>query len=229
MNYVLHNRPFAGGLGAALYVGLGTPDAIRYRRGMILDGCDFEVFRNSDFQFGAAAVQKTLYAETIKSPIAQFSYTIPAAYYGQDVYFQVRTHEADIENESIYRPQKLLIDGSGNGVNEILGSGRILRVEIRDGGTIRIRFVYDAVRDGLQPTQFVITKTVGPGIVDPVTVTHTNKRFYEADIPSLVDAMDYTFQLAAENGPTTAVLDSVTATADAAGPPAISGLTAEGC
>ncbi|QDT95562.1 hypothetical protein [Gimesia aquarii] len=229
MSYLFHHRPFAGGLGAALYVGIGAPDAIRYRRGMILDGCDFQVFRNSDFLFGAAAVQKTLYVETIKSPTAQFSYTIPSVYFGQDIYIQVRTHEADIENESIYRTQKLQVDGSGNAVNQILGSGRILRVEIRDGGTIRIRFVYDSVRDGLQPTQFVITKTAGPGSVDPVAVTHTGKRFYEADIPGLLDATTYTFQLVAENGPTTALLDSVSATADASGPPPISNLTAEGC
>lgn len=228
MSYCYNHRPFAGGLGAALYVGIGSATAIRYRRGMIPNGCDFAIW-GPQSDFGAANVKKTLYVETIKSPTAQFSYTIPAAYFSQDLFFQVRTHQADIENESIYRPESLEIDGSGNAVNEISGTGRILRIEIRDGGTLRIRFVYDSVRDGLQPTQFVITKTSGPGSVDPVAVTHTGKRYYELDIPSLVDATEYTFELTAENGATTAVLDSVTATADASGPAAVSDLTAEGC
>ena len=228
MNYVYHHRPFAGGLGAALYVGIGSPTAIRYRRSKILNGCDFLCW-GSEIDFGAAFVQKTMYVETIKSPTAQFSYTIPAAYYGQEIYFQVRTHEGDIENESIYRPQALQTDGSGNGVNEFRGSGRFLRVEKRDGGTLRFRFVYDTVRDGLQPSQFVIIKTAGPGSVDSVAVTHTGKRTYELDVPNLADATDYTFQLMAENGAITAVLDTTTATADSAGPPAVSSLTAEGC
>ncbi|QDU03151.1 hypothetical protein V6x_28630 [Gimesia chilikensis] len=228
MKYVYNHRPFAGGLGAALYVGIGSPQNIRYRRGLVPDGCDFALWGPAS-DFGGDVVKKTLYVETIKSPTAQFSYTIPAAYYGEEIYFQVRTHEADIENESIYRPQALQTDESGNGVNEIRGRGRFLSVEKRDGGTLRFRFVYDSVRDGLQPSQFVITKTAGPGSVDPVAVTHSGKRYYELDVPSLADATEYTFQLSAENGPTTAVLDSLTATADAAGPPAITGLTAEEC
>jgi len=228
MNYCFNHRPFAGGLGAALYVGIGSPTAIRYRRGLVPNGCDFAIWGPVS-DFGGEIVKKTLYVDTIKSPTAQFSYTIPAAYFGEELYFQIRSHEADIENESIYRPQALQTDESGNGVNEIRGSGRILRVEKRDGGTLRIRFIYDSVRDGLQPTQFVITKTAGPGSVDPVAVTHTGKRYYELDVPSLTDATEYTFQLTAENGSTTAVLDSVTATADAAGPPEITDLTAEGC
>lgn len=228
MTYVYNHRPFAGGLGAALYVGIGSPENIRYRRGLVPNGCDFALW-GPESDFGGEIVKKTRYVETIKSPTAQFSYTIPAAYYGEEIYFQVRTHQADIENESIYRPQALQTDESGNGVNEIRGSGRFLRVEKRDGGTLRFRFVYDSVRDGLQPSQFVITKTAGPGSVDPVAVTHTGKRTYTLDVPSLADATEYTFQLTAENGSTTAVLDTTTATADSAGPPAVSDLTAEGC
>lgn len=228
MSYAHFHRPFADGLGAALYVGIGSPLNIKYRRGLIPNGCDIALW-GSESDFGGEIVKKTLYVETIKSPTAEFTYTIPAAYYGEEIYFQVRSHQADIENESIYRPQALQTDSSGNGVNEIRGSGRFLSVEKRDGGTLRFRFVYDSVRDGLQPSQFVITKTAGPGSVDPVAVTHSGLRNYELDVPSLADATEYTFQLSAENGSTTVVLDTITATADAAGPPAVSGLTAEEC
>ena len=226
------HQPFSGGLGAALYIGYGDPDpgkdAIRYRHGRIPDGTDY-LLADTDqkFPLGNANVTKTEAIAFVKSPTKQFVANLPseALVDGMTIWFQVRTHQSNVENETIYRPRKIVIDSSFDGSGKIEGSGRLLKLEKRDAGGVRFRFVYSPSKDGLQPTQFVLNRTAGPTSPSPETVLFVKgKRQYEIDIAGLQDAGAYTFQITAENGAVSKLLvgnngNDIDLTADADGPP----------
>ncbi|HTN02937.1 MAG TPA: hypothetical protein VL132_13715 [Planctomycetaceae bacterium] len=226
---VLADRPFAGSLGAALYLGRGAATAIEYRRCRILDGATSLVPRLEMYPLGEASVPKTPAVDLVKSPTTELQATIPADWLPGDVWANVRTHQADIENETIYHPRRLKADGTGDVVDAVLGTARVLGLDKRDAGGLRLRWVYAASRDGLQPDYFLLRRTAGPTAVASVTTSAIDGgRDYAFELAGLQDGGAYTFAIDAVAGTiTTTLLTGIAFTADAAGPPAVSGLVAE--
>ena len=212
------NRPFDGD-GVKMYVGT-SPESIRYRPNQIVS------------QNYAPLIYPTtndVSVATKSSPNAtdEISYTLPAALIDTEVWYQLRTYKDDYENQSIYRPRRLVTDGDGEEDNQIHGTALVTQLQKRDGGGLRIKFLYTAARDGLQPTQFVIVKTSGSGTIASVVVTATNAREYTADVAGLTNGVAYQFRLDAENGDVTAtLLTGIAFTGDAAGPAAVTSLVA---
>lgn len=228
---LLNDHPFADGVGASLYLGDGDPQAdpgqscIVYRKNRLFGGVDFLL---PTFGIGAASVPKTQAVAQVDSPDAELSYAIPSALFGRVVWAQVRTFQDDVENETIYRPRRIVLDGAGALDAQILGAARITELVKRDAGGLLVRFVYESVRDGVQPAQFVLARTAGPTSPNPVVVTAvTGQRNYELEMTGLQNAGAYTFTLRGENSPASAdLVTGITFTADAAGPSGASGLAA---
>ncbi len=229
---VLYNhRPFTG-QGVSLYV---AADAARvnYRRTRIVGGGRSRRRRRwikgtgGDFDI-ASSMTKTARVGTVTHPTAQIVYALPAELLPvlpeteQDVTFDLRHFKDDVESEvSNYRTVRVTVDNSGNEVLEIRGSARLLSQEPRVGGVVRLRFRYLPARDGVQPTQFVATRTAGPTSPADATVTYGGERIIEIDTPALSDASPYTYTIRVENGATTQdLLTGIGVQADATGPPA---------
>jgi hypothetical protein len=137
----------------------------------------------------------------------------------------VRTFVGDYENESLYRQVVTATDGSGNQTNKILGTANILSADKRDGGGVLVRFTYSASISGLQPTQFALVQTSGPGSL-PDAVVDALDWSNSIEIDGLTNATAYGWRLEGRNGSVTANLGSVTFTADAAGPADPTGVVA---
>lgn len=221
-NVLLTERPFEGALGAKLYIGVGTPDKIVYRK-----------VRTFNPKHPPLVIDMTrdVSVATVKSPTTSLSYVLPAALIGPliVVWCQVRTHAGDYENDTIYRPRRLTTDGGGNEDNEILGTANVIETQKRDDGGMRLLFTYTPSRDGLQPDTFSLVKITGPGtIAIGQTTAAVNQRDFTIDIFGLTDAAAYTFNLIGHSGAVDTVLVSAIAfTADDDGPGTITGLTAE--
>ena len=231
------DRPFEG-KGASLYAGVGASPGVD-------PGADSIVFshlrvhprrwlRGTGNNYGDG-VTKTARIAVVNDPTAEFSFATPAEWLGMVVWIQVRTFAADVENPTTYRPVRIEVDSAGDPMEAILGVGEIIATEKLDGGHYRIYWTYEASDAGLPPTQFRLAKSAGPGTVaDTVEVVASTglERLYSAVIPALgstglTNGGYYTFELSAENGSTSVILDSVPVTADAVGPGAPSGLVIE--
>ncbi|NOX55582.1 MAG: fibronectin type III domain-containing protein [Planctomycetes bacterium] len=223
------HRPFAGGLGAALYVAYGDTDP----------GQSNIVYRNtaavrpgSRIARGGrvAAGTKTTAAAIVKSPTNQFSYTLPANKIG---WFQVRTHDQDIENPVISGARRWQTDAQGSLLVNLTGDGSLLGIEKRDGGGFRFRFVWNQPSDGDAPVDFILRKTAGPTAVSDATTSYADgQRYYDVIVSGLQDGGAYTFTLSARNGSSEVLLQGNNGTqidvvADATGPPAPTNVTAE--
>lgn len=218
------NRPFQG-QGASLYIGGGSPDpgpgSILYRnlrawpiKGLFTAGAGSKI--------GGTNTLKTARVATVSDPTASIPATVPGSFANQTLYAQVRTYKDDVENETILGAARLVLDGSLNNAAPITGSARLLKVEIRDGGIVRIRFQYFPVLSGLQPLLFRAMRTAGPSTPADVTQTYSaSNNLVEIDTPVLLDSAPYTYTIRAENGATTLnLLTGITFTADATGPAA---------
>lgn len=227
---VFAHRPFAGGLGVSLYVGAGSADAINYRRNRILDGADGLIANlDGETDLGATSFAKCQAVAQIEQPDTELEYSLPADLLDVDVWAQVRTFRDDWENESLYRPKQITVDSGGDGADGIVGVARIISLEKRDGGGLRVLFVYEASRDGLQPETFTIEKTSGAGSVGIVEVTaYVGVRDYTADVTNLTDGVAYTFSLIGHSGSVdTPLLTGIAFTGDSDGPGTVTGLVAE--
>lgn len=211
------NRPFAGD-GVKMYIGEPNATDIRFRPNQIVAQNYSPILMPTSNDVSVA---------TVSSPADSIDYTLPAELTDLPVWYQLRRFKGDRENETIYRPRQLTTDGDGDEDDTINGSAIVTRLQKRDAGGLRITFVWTAVRDGLQPTQFVVSKTSGSGTIASVVVVATSAREYSADVVGLTDGVAYEFQLDAENGSVTATLISgIAFTGDADGPGAVTSLTA---
>lgn len=229
--FVFTQRPFAGALGASLYVGAGSSAAaINYRRNRIIDGAE-GLIANLDGQtdLGAASFPKSQAVAQVASPVTELSYELPAELLEAEVWCQVRTFAGDYENDTIYRPRRLTTDPGGDPVLEILGVALIVDTQKRDGGGLRVLFAYTPSRDGLQPETFSVVQVTGPGTIAIGQVTAVDgQRDYTIDVEGLTDGGAYTFDLVAHSGAVDTVLVSGFAvTGDADGGAAVAGLVAE--
>ena len=215
------SRPFAGE-GASLYVASGSTDpgadAIRYRnaragtsRGLYLDVTTPGTDR-----------AKTTRVASVSAPTAQIDYTIPAALYGKVLRLQVRTFADDVECEVIGGTRVITIDGSGEQSNDINGTAALTEIEIRDSGTVRLKFRYSAVLSGLQPETFTAHRTAGPSSPTDVAVSYVDgQSLYVIELTGLLDSSAYTYKLFATSGVVTKdLITGISFTADASGPTA---------
>ena len=224
----LGQRPFAGGLGASLYIGTDGQESIKYRRWKVAGHyvSPWWCVSTDEIDPGAASIPTCAAVGQVKSPTTEIDYAVPAELLGTDVWCQVRTHKSDIENESIYRPRQITIAEDGTNGTLILGTARINTIEKRDAGGVRIRWLWSKSRDGAQPTQFVVSKVSGSGTIQSVVVAVTTERQYEAILTGLTDGVSYVFKLSAQNGSVeNDLVTGIEFVGDAAGPPAVSGLT----
>lgn len=231
---LLQDAPYAGSLGAALYVAAVDPEAdpgptaIEFRRCRTFDADGFIAGVEGMFNLGAASVPKSPAIAFVDSPTAEIRYTIPVAWHGKTIWAQVRTHAQDYENETLYRPRKITLDAGGEDDTPVYGTATIIALEKLDGGGLRVRFTFAASRAGATPTAFTLTKATGTGTITPGSVDYVaDQRLYEVEVSGLTNAVAYTFTLAATHAGGSTDLATVAFTADAAGPPAVVAIAVE--
>lgn len=226
---LLQDAPYAGSLGAALYVAVVDPDAdadpsvIEYRRCRTFDGADgFISGVDGMFDLGASSVPKSPAVAFLDSPDGEFRYSIPVAWHEKTVWAQVRTHAANYENETLYRPRKITLDAGGDDDTPVYGTATIIAIEKRDSGGLRVRFSFAGSRAGATPTGFVLTKATGTGTITPGTADYVaDGRVYEIDVTGLTNAVAYTFTLSATHANGSTDLATIAFTGDSAGPGAV--------
>lgn len=229
---LMAHRPF-NGLGAALYAVAGDanvqPTDIPFRRPLILDGAVFTCPTAGGIALGEDSFDKASQAIAIVKDPNTFAGLDPVAlgWASQTVWLQVRTHECDVENEQLAGWRKYTFDADGNIVAEILGSARLLRSERLAAGGWRFTFLYLRSPDGLQPLEFVLRRTAGPTSPTDVVVSYSaGVQETSISVAGLTDAGSYTFKIFARNGATAKdLLTGLAITADASGPPAVTGLS----
>jgi len=219
---IFNHAPFTGA-GVSVYVTSGS--TVLYRKQRMIHG---SILRGVDFDCGAASVLKTARKTFTTSPVSSITTTIsPSATYSVDI----RTFRDDVENETDnYRTRSITLDGSGNDTSTIQGTATLLDYEKRDGGIVRLRMLWEPSADGVQPDTFTAIRTAGP--TSPaniaVTVTAGIRTVVEIDTLALSDASAYTYKIQASLSAVTAdVLTGISVTADATGPAAPTGVTAE--
>jgi len=217
------------GRGAALYVGVGNidgsdpgPDSVIFRKLRILPR---KWVRGSGFSIGDGLVKTAMIASTA-DPTAELTFAVPAGWYGRVVYVQVRTWWECCENLHNSQPLRLHITDEGEIDPIIYGTGNIIAADKRDGGIYRVRCAYYSSPDGTQPTTMILRKTAGTGTLADVEIEYDPaRRRYNFDTAALTDAGSYTFAFLAKSGSVELTLDTITFTADAAGPPAVTALS----
>lgn len=218
-------RPFKE-RGASLYAAVGSgpgvdpgPDAIQFRH---LRVAGQPILAGPNYP---GAKIGTWVAQTLEVT-PEIALNVPAEWLNRIVWIQVRTCWSDCELDHNSDPLRLDFTTLGALDQVIVGTGRIIAADKRDGGTARIRASYFPTTNGIQPTAILIRKTSGPGtLADVTSVYDPEKRNYELTTAALVDEAVYTFALVAKNGAVELQLDTITFTADNAGPPAPTGVT----
>lgn len=158
----------------------------------------------------------------VDSPTAEIRYPIPVEWHGKTIWAQVRTHAQDYENETLYRPRQITLDGSGDDDTPVYGTATILAAEKHNDGGLRVRFSFTASRTGATPTAFTLTKATGTRTIAPGSVDYVaDGRTYEVDVAGLTDAEAYTFTLSATHAGGSTDLATVAFTGDSSGPPAV--------
>lgn len=209
IGHILTERPFQDGPGARLYVAAGDPTDIIYRPNRAFNPKHLPL---------QPVLTRDLAVASVDSPTAELVYSLPPELIGVQLSCQVRTFADDYENETIYRPVVTGSDGGGDQSDTIQGTGLVLTVEKLDGGGMLVTFAYTASASGLQPTSFALVKTSGAGTVADVVIDATGDRVDQIQVDALTDGVTYEFDIEARNGAIAVVLDSLTFTADAAGP-----------
>lgn len=208
-------EPFSG-QGVSLYVTIGS--SVQYRTLSLVSAG----LRGAERDIGAVVSNpKTTRVASASSPASTIAMAVDAAWYSQTIAVDARQYKDDVENETS-DPRIITLDGSGNSVAEILGTATLLGSEQRDGGIVRIRFVWTPSEDGLQPDTFTAIRTAGPSSPANAAVSaSTGRQLIEIDTPVLSDASAYTYKIQAASGATTLdILTGISITADATGPTA---------
>jgi hypothetical protein len=209
IGHIITERPFQGGPGARLYVAAGDASDILYRPPRAFDSRHLPL---------SPILTRDLAVATCESPDAELVYELPAELLDTQIACQVRTYADDYENETIYRPWQTETDGDGNETGTIDGTVVIQSIQKRDDGGLLVEFIYTASRYGLQPDQFALVQTSGPGSLADAVVSASVEQVQSIEISGLTDGEDYGWRLEARNGAVTANLGTVEFTADAEGP-----------
>lgn len=221
-NTVFSHQPFIG-QGVSLYVSIGT--AVRYRRLAAMCG---HMVHGAEIDFSSGPVAKTARIDSAASPVTSITPAWNSDWEDETVSVDIRTYKDGVENEST-NWRTIDIDGTGDSPATISGTAVLLGLQQRDGGIVRIRFAWQPAFTGLQADTFTAIRTAGPtSPADVEYVAGTGRQLIEIDTPALSDASPYTYKIQAASGATTLdILTGITVTADATGPTAPTGLSAE--
>lgn len=226
----LRNR-FEGGPGVSLYIGppgVDDPEQIVFRKRRLLNGLSW--FPLLSWTGGGEFFLHDSIVAQVTCPTEEITYSLPATYDDVTFWVQVRTFEGGLENQSIYRSQRVTVDADQNGSSTIDGTAIITGVIKLDDGGLRVQWLWLPAVTGIQPTTFVIRQTSGPTVLSDVeTSVDTDIVINEADVVGLQDAGLYGFNLLAVTGASSRTLASVSFTADATGPTAAASILAQPC
>lgn len=222
--HVRGHRPFAT-RGVSLYLVDGAsdpgPDAIPYRRHQLASAGSLHGVRTGPGGTGSRKTDRVAFAA---HPATTLSYALPAALANRWVRLQLRTCDSDIECETTQRTMLIRVDPDRVEIPTIQGVGRLLDMQARVGGVCRVKFRYDAVPTGLQPTQFGYVFVSGGGVTAAVAPAfRAGQTLYDID---LTCATTTVVDITAVVGAVSLVLFRVTLVPDLSGPPAPTSLTA---
>jgi hypothetical protein len=137
-----------------------------------------------------------------------------------------------LEEENLDCAITIILDASGNDITNRPKAPTALRAFARPGGTIRVEWAYNTINPVPVPTGFHVYKGTGgaPSYGSPAATVSFQAAIagsFSVDLTGLSDGTVYTIGVRAYNGtaeePNTV---TVNCTADAAGPAAVSTLTA---
>jgi len=215
---LFNHHPFDG-QGFSLYVNIDNGNGVTYRNQRIATG-NFIKGTTGIHDIAATNVQKSARVASASYSTADVAYALPAALASQDIIFDVRHFKDNVENNTTnFRTQTATLDSNRDEVTAIHGTATLLEVTPQVGGVVKIRFAYQPVNFGTQPTQFVLARTAGPTSPSDVTVSYGGGRVVTITTSALSDSSTYTFKVTAKNGSTTKdVLTGISVDADATGP-----------
>lgn len=232
---ILRNR-FLGARGVGVYlspIGGGQADIVYrnqrlYRQASRGTAIGVPVVFSGDYTPAADELLNDATRDTDKlvdgETTGEFDFTLPAGYEaeGADFWIDLRTHEAGLENQSLYRPRHIIV-GDGEESDAVLGSASLIRVQKLDGGDARIDFEYIASLSGAQPESFTLRKLTGTGTIADVSVTFVSgQRDYSGTITGMTSGVTYTFRLFGVVGVVeTQLIATITVIADGDGPAAL--------
>ena len=194
------NQPFAGGPGAKVYAGLGSADLIRYRPNVIFQPRVMPV--NPVFSNDVSLA-------TVTSPTNTINFTAPAAWSGRsDIWIQVRTWGNGWENESIYQPLNVGIDGGGALVQFIAGTYTRQATTYGDAPSAILNFLWNNQANCVQATAFKAVYVSCPTNFGTVTAAAVSGRAQNLVIPGALAAGTYHYTLTAVNGSVTLLIDT---------------------
>jgi hypothetical protein len=201
---LINNRPFQGATDQAkVYAGLGSSDLIRYRPNQVFDGNNIPI----NYQ---ALNDVSVATET--NPDDLFMFVAPVEWYSRDdIWLQVRTSANDYENETLYRPRRIALDGSGNLVRTISGTYVLLGVDPGDAGSPSIRFMWTSDRSSLAVLEFQAVYVSGTSNFGTVTVPIVRGRVQRLELSGLATG-SYSCTLKAKNSSVLLTLGTVTFT-----------------
>lgn len=240
---VLARNRFLGGRGVGVYLsplGGGQADIV-YRRHRLYrersgrsTALGVPVVFSGDYTPAADELLNDATLDTDKlvdgETTGEFDFTLPAGYEaeGADFWLDLRTHEAGLENQSLYRPRHIIV-GVGEESAAVLGTAALIRVVKLDGGDARIDFEYLASLSGAQPDSFTLRKLTGTGTIADVSVDFVSgQRDYSGTITGMTSGLTYTFRLFGVVGAEeTELIATITVVADGDGPSALTVTYAE--
>lgn len=232
-NCVTHRNKFLGGRGVGVYlspVGGNVSDIVfrKHRpypasmrgtalcRPMIFSGA-YSPAADEILHEATVATAKLANGETD----GEIELVLPAGYNveGATFWVQVRTHEAGLENTSLFRPRQIIVSATGTIDLRILGRAALLRVVKLDGGGARIEFEYIPSLSGSPPESFVLRDTaVSDPLADQIVAYVANQRDFTASV-SLTAGESYTFALFGVVASTaTLLIPEIVVVSDAEGP-----------
>ena len=179
---VFVQRPFSGSTGVSLYWGYSA-SGIAFRRSLIFNACDF--FFTLDVLFGAASFKKGLAAALVTSPTTTISASIPSTAWSQQIWVQLREFANDYENETIFRPQQITLDGSGNPVEFLSGTFLLLGVTVGDSGSATINFTWVLSSQSAPVAHFVAARVSGPTSPSPTSIVPSSARMQALSLSGL--------------------------------------------
>ena len=175
-----------GGLGVAMYLGApGVDDQaqIEFRRVRTMTNNWFVV--GDAWTPGTAPFLGDVVAALVKSPTTQIALALDASYNETVFWVQLRTHQDGLENDTIWRPQRVSMDASGDLVPLLGGTGRITRCQKLDGGGVSVEFEFYPA-PGAVPETFELSVVSGPTSPAAVSVAYlAGVNRYSATMSSL--------------------------------------------
>ena len=224
-NIVYHDRAFQGD-GVSVYATTGL--SVTYRKTRVGTGL---IIRNGSTGLTEAkATERIAKSTTSPTVVSLPSSLIPSSGTTALVSVDMRRYKDEVENTSEnVGIQTFEIDNSGDVVSSIDGTGVFLGYEVKESGTVVIKFRYEAADSGINPLSFSAIRTAGPSSPSDVSVDYSaGTRVYRVQIDSLLDSSAYTYKIQAVNGAVTRdIITGKSIQADATGPTAPTSVSAE--